>query len=73
MRQLQMLDEARRLHVVGMGQHELLVLRGRLDLFLQLGCAQRAVDQRHRHGFAFAMAEAKPVAAREPRRPVSEP
>ena len=63
-----MLDEAGRLHVVGMRQHEFLVLRRRLDLFAKFARAQRAIDQRHAHRLALAMAKAEPVTAREARR-----
>ena len=68
MRQLQVLDEAGRLHIVGMGEHELLVLRRRLDLLAELARPQRAVDQRHGDRLALAVAEGEPVAAGEPRR-----
>src|SRR5262249_39532563 len=67
-RQLQVLDESGRLHVVGMRQHEFLVLRRTLDLLAQLACPQRPVDQRHGHGLALAMTEAQTIAAREARR-----
>ena len=70
MRQLQVLHEARRLDVVGMRQHELLVLRRRGGRFGEFLGTQRAIDQRHRHGLALAMAEGEPVAARELRRHV---
>src|SRR3984957_8092988 len=65
MRQLQMLDEAVRLDVVGMREHELLVLRRPLALLGELVGAQRAIDQRHRHRLALALAEHEAVAARE--------
>ena len=73
MRQLQVLDEAGRLHVVGVREHELLVLRRRLDLLAELARAQRAVDQRHRHRLALAVAEGEAVAAGEARRLVAVP
>src|SRR5215468_7050908 len=68
MRQLEVLDEAGRLHVVGMREDELLVLRRRRDVLAELACAQRAIDQRHRHRLALAVAEAEAIAARESRR-----
>ncbi len=68
MRQLEMLDEAGRLDVVGMRQHEFLVLRGRDDLLAELLRAQRAIDQRHRHGLALGLAEDEAVAGGELRR-----
>ncbi len=67
-RQLQVLDEAGRLQIVGMREHELLVLRRRLDLLAELARPQRAVDQRHGDRLALAVAEGEPVAAGEPRR-----
>ena len=42
-RQLQMLDEAGRLHIVGVRDHELLVLRRRDDVLAQFARPQRAV------------------------------
>ena len=70
MRQLQVLDEARRLHVVGVREHELLVLRRRRRLLPSSSAAQGAIDQRHGHRLALAVAEHQPVAARELRRGV---
>src|SRR5262249_42714949 len=68
MRQLQMLDKAGRLHIVRMRQNELLILRGREHLLAELAGAQRAVDQRHRHGLALALPESQAIAAGEARR-----
>ena len=68
MRQFQMLDEAGRLDVVGMREHEFLVLRRPLALLAELVGAQRAIDQRHRHRLALALAEHEAVAAGEARR-----
>ena len=68
MRQLEMLDEAGRLHIVRMRHHEFFVLRRRNDFLAELAGAQRAIDQRHRHGLALALAERQPIAAREARR-----
>ena len=50
MRQLEMLDEAGRLHIVGMAQHEFLVLRRCAGFLAELARTQRAVDQCHGHG-----------------------
>ncbi len=72
-RQLQVLDEAGRLHVVAMGNDELLVLRGRGDILIQFVRAQRPVAQRHGHGLAFRLTEHQPVAARELRRHLLRP
>jgi len=68
MRQLQVLDEARRLHVVGVREHEFLVLRRALALLGEFLGAQRVIDQRHRHRLALALAEHEAVAAGEARR-----
>ena len=68
MGQLQVLDEAGRLHVVAMGEHEFLVLRRARALFAEFVGAQRAVDQRHRHRLALALAEHQAIAAGETRR-----
>ena len=68
MRQLEMLDEPRRLHVVGMRQYEFLVLGGRGALLAELIRSQRPLDQRHRHRLALELAEHQPVAAGELRR-----
>ena len=70
MRQLEMLDKPRRLHVVGMRQHEFLVLGRRRALLAELIRPQRPVDQRHRHGLALELAEHQPIAAGELRRRV---
>src|SRR5438105_2291264 len=43
MRQLQVLDKTGRLHVVGVRQHKLFVLRGRLDGFAKLARPQGAI------------------------------
>jgi hypothetical protein len=67
-RQLQVLNEAGALDVVGMVQHELGVLRRAVDGFAEVFGAQGAVHQRHAHRLALAMAEAKAVAAGELRR-----
>src|SRR5215471_9789709 len=66
--QLQVLDKARRLHIVGMRHHELFVLRGRNNLLAKLAGAQRAIDQRHRHGLALALAEGEAIAPSKARR-----
>ncbi len=63
-----MLDEAGRLHIVGMRHHELFVLRGRNDFFAKLAGAQAPVHQRHRHGLALALSERETIAACEARR-----
>jgi hypothetical protein len=68
MRQLQVLDEAGRLDVVGMRDDEFLVLRRGGDVLAELLGAQRPVDQRHRHRLAFALAEDQAIAAGELRR-----
>ena len=51
-----------------MRQHELLVLRGRQRVLAEFARPQRTIDQRHRHGLAFRLAERQPIAAREARR-----
>jgi hypothetical protein len=68
MRQFQVLDEAGRLHIVGMRQHEFLVLGRRDDVLAELACPQRPVAQRHRHRLALGLAEHEAVAAGELRR-----
>src|SRR5262245_14014909 len=60
-----MLDEARRLHVVGVRKDEFLILSGRRLFFIKIMRAQGAVDQRHRHGLALALAKAQAVAPGE--------
>ena len=67
-RQLQMLDEAGGLHIVGMRDHEFLVLRRRGDVLAQFAGAQRAVAQRHRHRLALGLPEHQAIAAGELRR-----
>ena len=66
MGQLDMFEKARRLNVVGVHEHEFLVL-GRCAgiLLAKLAPAERAVDQAHRDGLAFGLAEDKAVAAGE--------
>ena len=68
MRQFEMLDEAGRLHIVGMRHHEFLVLRRRQHLLAEFARAQGAIDQRHRHGLALALAEGEAIAAGKARR-----
>jgi hypothetical protein len=68
MRQLQMLHEARCFHAIGVRQHELLVLCGRVRRLAEFVAAKRAVDQRHRHRLALAFAHAQAIATRELRR-----
>src|SRR5215831_8110026 len=63
-----MLDEAGRLDVVRVREDELLVLRRRDDLLAELTRTQGTVDERHGHGFAFALSERETVTAREARR-----
>ena len=63
--QFQVFDEAGGLHVVGVGDHEFLVLRGRHDALAELLVAQCAVHERHRHGLALGSAENEAVTARE--------
>src|SRR5215467_5739813 len=48
-----------------MRHHELFVLRGREHLLAELAGAKRAIDQRHRHAFALALAEGEAIAAGE--------
>ena len=67
-RQLQMLDEAGRLDIVGVRDDEFLVLRGGGDVLAELARAQRPVAERHRHRLALGLAEHQPVAAGELRR-----
>ena len=67
-RQLQVLHEAGGLDIVGVGQHEFLVLGRRRDRLAQLPRPQRAVDQRHGHRLALGLAEDEAVAAGEVRR-----
>jgi hypothetical protein len=68
-RQLDVLDEAGRLDVVAVHQDEFLVLRGAPVLSSPSSCpAQRAVDQAHRDGLAFGLAEDQAIAAGELRR-----
>ena len=68
MGQFQVLDEAGRLHVVAMGEHEFLVLRRADPLLGEFVGAQRAIDQGHRHRLALALAEGQAIAAGEARR-----
>src|SRR6056297_117232 len=69
MRQLDMLQEPRRLDVVAMHQDEFLVLRGRaLILLAQLLPAQRAIHQRHGDGLALGLAKDQSIATGELRR-----
>ncbi len=63
-----MLHEARGLHIVGMRQHEFLVLGRRLDLLAKLPRPQCAIDQCHGHGLTLALPECEAVAARKARR-----
>ena len=64
-----MLDEAGRLNVVAMRQHELLILRWCADKILaKLPPAQCPVDKCHGNGLSFLLSENKPVAPRELRR-----
>ncbi len=63
-----MLDEAGRLDVVAVVQHEFDVLRRRGDVLAELLRAHRAIDQRHRHRLALGVAEHQAVAAGELRR-----
>ncbi len=63
-------DEAGGLDVVGVGQHELFVLRRAGDAFAVVRALQCAVHQRHRHRLAFGAAEHQPVTAGEVRRVV---
>jgi hypothetical protein len=66
MRQLDVFEEPRRLHVVGMVEDEFRVLRGRADVVLaQFLPPQRAVHQRHGNRLALGLAEDQPIAARE--------
>src|SRR5262249_23757182 len=67
MRQLQVLDESGGLHAVRVREDEFLVLCRRAELFTQLARAQRAVDERHGHCFALALAEGETVTAGEAR------
>ena len=67
-RQLQMLDEAGRLDIVGVRDDEFLVLRGGDDILAEFGGAQRAVAERHGHRLALALAEDQAIAAGELRR-----
>src|SRR6185312_15554203 len=64
-RQLEVFDETRRLHIVGMRQHELLVLCRRQHLLTEFAGTKRTFHQRHGHGLAFTLAEGKTVAAGE--------
>src|SRR5262249_17036273 len=66
-RQFQVLDETSRLHVVGVAEDKLLILRGRAGYFAEFARPKRAVHQRYRHSLALALPERKPVAARETR------
>jgi hypothetical protein len=69
MRQLDVFEKPRRLHVVGVVEHEFRVLRRRAHVVLaQFLPAQRAVDQRHRDRLALGLAKDEPVAAGELRR-----
>ena len=63
-----MLDEAGRLHIVGMRHHEFFVLGRRDQLLAEFARAQCAIDQRHRHGLALALPEGEAIAAGEARR-----
>src|SRR5262249_11716684 len=64
-RQLQMLDEARRLHAVAVREHAFLVLCRRHGLLAELTRTQGAVEEGHGHGLAFTVAEGETIAARE--------
>ena len=69
MRQLDMLQKSGRLHVVGMHQHEFLILRRCARVILaQLFPAQGTVDQAHRNRLALGLAEDQAIAAGELRR-----
>src|ERR1700737_1556437 len=48
-----------------MREHELLVLCRGIRLLAKLACTQRAIDQRHAHDLALALAEGETIAARE--------
>src|SRR5215475_5490008 len=60
-----MLDETGRLHVVGVAEDKLFILRGRTCHFAEFVRSKRAVHQCYRHGLAFALTERKTVAACE--------
>src|SRR3990167_7348550 len=63
MRQLDMFQKARGLHVIGMHQHEFLILRGRTDVLLaQFLPAQGAIDQGHGDLLALGLAKHQPIA-----------
>src|SRR5690606_27302625 len=68
MRQFQMLDKPGRLHIVGMGNDEFLVLGRCRHIRIEFPHAQCTVAERHGHGLAFALAENQTVTARELRR-----
>jgi hypothetical protein len=68
MRQLEMLDEACRLHIVAMRQHEFLVLGRRDDVLAEFACPERPVAQRHRHRLALGLAEHEAIPTGELRR-----
>src|SRR5215471_9703593 len=61
--QFQVLDEAGSLDIVRMRHHELFVLCRCQNLLAQLAGAQAAIQQRHRHGLALALAEGQAIAA----------
>ena len=61
--EFQMRDKTCRFDVIRVRQHKLFVLRRAFNRLAVVGGLQGAVDQRHRHRFAFAHAEHQPVAA----------
>ena len=63
MRQFQVLDKAGRLNIVGVAQHEFLILRRGAALLAELGMAKGPVNERHAHGLALGMAEGETIAA----------
>ena len=63
-------DEARRLDIVGVVEDELVLLGRVLGRLAEFAGLEGAVDERHRHGLALAMAEGQAVAAGELRRNV---
>ncbi len=69
MRQFDMFQESGRLNVIGVGQHEFLVLRrGAKVVFAQFFPSQGAIDQRHGNRLALGLAEHQSVTAGELRR-----
>ena len=60
-----MLDEAGRLDIVGVVEDELVLLRRVVGCLAEIAGLEGAVDQRHRHRLALAMAEDEAVAAGE--------